>query len=132
MLPSERVFRVVIPGPPKAWERATVHKGRTLTSKAMRQAKAHVRSCLAAEALRQRWQTATGPVRLTLAFVRNRKPDAVPDGDNLAKMVMDCGNEILWDDDCRVVEFHAVKRRPGESEDECTIVTVEALSEEGS
>lgn len=132
MPPGDRVFRCVIPGPPKAWERATVHQGRTLTSKAMRQAKAHVRSCLSAEALRQRWQPAAEPVRLTLAFVRRRKPDAVPDGDNLSKMVMDCGNGIVWDDDCRVVELHAVKRRPGDGEDERTIVTVEVLSEEGS
>lgn len=126
------VFRCTIPGPPKAWERATVHRGRTLTSKAMRQAKAHVRSCLAAEALRQRWQPATGPVRLTLAFVRRRKPDAVPDVDNYCKLPADAANGILWDDDCRVVELHAAKRRAVEGEDERTIVTVEVLSEEGS
>ena len=129
---GDRVFHCVIPGPPKAWERATVHKGRTLTSKAMRQAKAHVRSCLAAEALRQRWQPATTPVRVTLAFVRARMPKARPDIDNLAKLPLDAANGIVWHDDALVVELRAVKRRPGEGEDECTIVTVEALSEEGS
>jgi len=118
-------LHAVIPGPPASWERATVHNGRTLTSAKMRAAKAHARASLQAAALAARWQPATGPVRLTLAFVRNRKPDAVPDGDNLAKMVMDSGNGILWDDDRRVVELRAVKRRPGEGEAECTIVTVE-------
>lgn len=126
------VFRCTIPGPPKAWERATVHRGRTLTSKAMRQAKAHVRSCLAAEALRQRWQPATTPVRVTLAFVRARMPEARPDIDNLVKLPLDAANGIVWHDDALVVELRAVKRRPGDGEGECTIVTVEVLSEEVS
>jgi Holliday junction resolvase RusA-like endonuclease len=124
------ILHAVIPGPPASWQRATVHGGRTLTPKGMRQAKAHARAALSAAALAGRWEPATGPVRLTLVFVRNRKPDAVPDGDNLAKMVMDSGNGILWDDDARVVELHAVKRRPGEGEAECTIVTIERLEGE--
>lgn len=129
---GERVFHCVIQGPPKAWERATVHQGRTLTSKTMRQAKAHARSCLAAEALRQQWQPATSPVRVTLAFVRARMPEARPDIDNLAKLPLDAANGIVWHDDALVVELRAVKRRPGDGEDERTIVTVEVLSEEGS
>lgn len=129
---GERVFHCVIQGPPKAWERATVHQGRTLTSKTMRQAKAHARSCLAAEALRQQWQPATSPVRVTLAFVRARMPEARPDIDNLAKLPLDAASGIVWHDDALVVELRAVKRRPGDGEDERTIVTVEVLSEEGS
>lgn len=124
-----RTLHAVIPGPPASWQRATVVGGRTLTPKAMRSAKRHARAALASAALAGRWEPATEPVRLTLVFVRNRKPDAVPDGDNLAKMVMDSGNGILWDDDCRVVELHATKRRPGEGESECTIVTVETMEE---
>ena len=95
----------------------------------MRKAKAHARASLQAGALAARWQPATGPVRLTIAFVRNRKPDAVPDIDNYGKLVADAANRILWDDDCRVVELRAVKRRPGEGEAECAIVTVEVLDE---
>lgn len=132
MPPGDRVFRCVIPGPPKAWERAVPHKGRKLTSEKMRAAQTHVRSCLAAEALRQRWQPASGPVRLTLAFVRRRKPDAVPDASNYVKLVEDCANGIVWEDDRQVVELHAAKRRAVDGEDERTIVTVEVLSEDGS
>lgn len=124
-----RTLHATIPGPPASWQRATVVGGRTLTPKAMRGAKRHARAALAAAALAGRWEPATGPVRLTLAFVRNRKPDAVPDVDNLSKMPLDAANGILWDDDCRVVELHATKRRPGEGESECTIVTVEVLDE---
>ena len=126
-----RSITVTIPGPPASWERATVHNGRTLTSAKMRRAKAHARASIQAAALAQRWQPATGPVRLTIAFVRNRKPDAVPDVDNLCKLPADCANGVLWDDDCRVVELHAVKRRPGEGEAEQTIMTAEALDDEG-
>ena len=120
-----RSITVTIPGPPASWERATVHNGRTLTSAKMRKAKAHARASIQAAALAQRRQPATGPVRLTLTFVRNRKPDAVPDVDNLCKLPADCANGILWDDDRRVVELRAVKRRPGEGEAEQTIMTVE-------
>jgi Holliday junction resolvase RusA-like endonuclease len=126
-----RSITVTIPGPPASWERATVHNGRTLTSSKMRKAKAHARASIQAAALAQRWQPATGPVRLTLIFVRNRKPDAVPDVDNYAKLVCDSANGILWHDDALVVELRAVKRRPGKGEAECTIVTVEVLDDEG-
>ena len=121
------LLHAVIPGPPASWQRATVHAGRTLTPKGMRQAKAHARAALAAAALQWRWEPATGPVRLTLVFVRDRMPDAVPDASNYVKLYEDAGNGILWDDDRRVVELHAVKRRPGEGEAECTIVTVERM-----
>ena len=127
-MPSD-ILHAVIPGPPASWQRATVHNGRTLTPKGMRQAKAHARAALAAAALQWRWEPATGPVRLTLVFVRNRKPDAVPDVDNYSKLVCDSANGVLWRDDACVVELHAVKRRPGEGEAECTIVCVERMGE---
>lgn len=124
-----RSITVTIPGPPTSWERTTEHKGRKLTSAKMRAAQKHIRSVLAAEALRQRWQPVAAPVRLTIAFVRNRKPDAVPDASNYVKQYEDCANGILWDDDRRVVELRAVKRRPGEGEAECTTMTVEVLDD---
>lgn len=126
-----RTLHAVIPGPPASWQRATVVGGRTLTPKVMRSAKRHARAALASAALAGRWEPATGPVRLTLVFVRNRKPDAVPDVDNYCKLVADAANHILWDDDCRVVELWSIKRRPGEGEAECTVVTVEVLNDEG-
>lgn len=122
-----RELHAVIPGPPRPWQRATVHQGRTLTPKGMRQAKAHARAALQAAALAGRWEPATGPVRLTLVFVRDRAEDAVPDASNYVKLYEDCANGILWDDDRRIVELRALKRRPGEGEDERTIVTVECV-----
>lgn len=121
-------LEATIPGPPAAWQRATVVGGRTLTPKGMRAAKAHARASLAAAALAARWQPATGPVRLTLELVRARKPDATPDVDNYSKLVCDAANGLLWDDDARVVELVARKRRPAEGESERTIVVVEVLS----
>jgi Holliday junction resolvase RusA-like endonuclease len=130
---SGKVFsnamNAVIPGPPASWQRPRRGEGGkgSFTTSTMRKAKAHARAALAAAALQWRWEPATGPVRLTLVFVRNRKPDAVPDVDNYSKLVCDSANGVLWQDDALVVELHAVKRRPGEGEAECTIVCVERM-----
>jgi Holliday junction resolvase RusA-like endonuclease len=31
------------------------------------------------------------------------------DLDNLQKFVLDCGNQLLWSDDCKIFEIHALK-----------------------
>lgn len=32
-----------------------------------------------------------------------------PDLDNALKFVLDCGNKILWEDDCKIFEINALK-----------------------
>lgn len=46
-----------------------------------------------------------GPVRVVLGFYRSTKRKA--DVDNLAKTILDAGNQIVWLDDSQVLELHA-------------------------
>lgn len=120
----------IIPGPPAAWQRPRPGADGTgaFTPQKMREAKKHARASIAAVALAERWKPVTGPVRLTLEFVRNRKPDAVPDASNYTKLYEDAANGLLWKDDAQVVDLRALKRRPAEGEIEHTRITVEVLS----
>lgn len=122
-------LEATIPGPPATWQRPRRGEGGkgAFTTTSMRKAKAHARAALAAEALRARWAPATCPLQVTIECVRNRKPDARPDGDNLAKLVLDAANGVLWDDDARVVDLRVIKRRPEVGEVEHTRVVVEAV-----
>jgi Holliday junction resolvase RusA-like endonuclease len=55
------------------------------------------------------------PIYVDLSFCylnkRNSKkpPQGRPDVDNLAKLVLDAGNGILWDDDSQIVKLTACK-----------------------
>lgn len=48
------------------------------------------------------------------------------DVDNMAKFVLDCGNEILWPDDRYIIELSCKKRF---SQKPCTIIDVEIIPE---
>jgi Holliday junction resolvase RusA-like endonuclease len=120
-------LRVTIPGPPRAWQRATPTKGRAMTSVKAKKQKRHIRSCISAEAFVSRWTLATGPVRVDIDCYQRRIPTAKPDGDNLAKNVLDSANGILWRDDAQVVDLtvrkHDVRVVGGEERTEI-VVTV--------
>lgn len=47
-----------------------------------------------------------------------------PDVDNLEKLVLDCGNGILWNDDSQIVDIQAKK---GFSNFPCTIIEYDAI-----
>lgn len=129
---AKGILHAVIPGPPASWQRPRRGENGqgSFTTSTMRKAKAHAARSLAAAALAARWKPADVPLRVTLVFVRARMPESRPDIDNLCKLPLDAANGIVWTDDARVVELHAVKRRPGDGEAEQTIVTVERLEGE--
>jgi Holliday junction resolvase RusA-like endonuclease len=119
---------IVIPGPPRAWQRAVVANGRTLTPRTMRAHKQHAVVCMRAAALASRWEMATGPVRLEIDCYRRRLATAVPDGDNYSKLHCDAGNGILWRDDAQVVELtvrkHDVRVVGGEERTEVVVAVL--------
>lgn len=49
-----------------------------------------------------------------------------PDTSNLMKFYEDCGNGILWPDDCLLIDEHPIKRY---SQNPCTIITVTPINE---
>ena len=108
-------YEIRIPMRPVPKGRPFMGKGRAFTPKRTRTAE---------ETLRWAFLDAgvprlAGPVKLVLTFVFTRPkskssarpyPTIRPDLDNLVKTVKDAGNEILWDDDCQIVNLHAFKR----------------------
>jgi Holliday junction resolvase RusA-like endonuclease len=121
-------LHIVIPGPPRAWQRATPVKGSAHTSKSARKHKRHIRSCISAAALAARWVLAAGPVRVEIGCYQRRIPTAKPDGDNLAKNALDSANGILWRDDAQVVELtvrkHDVRIAGGEERTEVRVIVM--------
>ena len=71
------------------------------------------------------WQLLTGPCELWVWIYReppksplwkaNGVPDRVPDADKLARSLGDAFSGILYDDDKRITDLHAIKRygKPG-------------------
>jgi len=136
---------VVIPGRPKAWERARTSGKRRYHSPAMEAAadKIAARVLVAARkaGIRQfppcAHLTVTAlwarpgripeghPLRGTNPFQRHPRP-VVPDADNVAKLVMDAiGRVNLWGDDAQVTRLESVKQWASESEGSATIVMIE-------
>jgi Holliday junction resolvase RusA-like endonuclease len=103
---------------PKARPRFT-RQGFAYTTKENRDFEAKLKLLMRAEF---RGKPLEVPLRLELTFsvpkpksCKRQHPTVKPDVDNFCKMVMDCGNGILWTDDNLVVELVARKEygKPG-------------------
>lgn len=92
---------IVIPGTPTPWQRTNAVGGRRLTPASMRRAKAHVRACTLA-ARPRKWSTDL-EYGVRLDCFRRRIASARPDVDNLAKLIYDGANGLLWSDDSQIV-----------------------------
>jgi Holliday junction resolvase RusA-like endonuclease len=93
--------RFVIPGKPVSWKRGNIVKGRIVTDKAMRAAKTKVRFCAVSAMARQ--SPLEGPLELRCDFYNRRKRTAVPDVDNLLKLIADALNGVVYIDDAQCV-----------------------------
>lgn len=102
---------------PTPWARPTtaIINGfrRTLTTKKAREASETLKYLMRAK---WRGQPLEAPLKLELVFSITKPksckrpfPSVKPDVDNFIKMVMDCGNEIIWKDDNLIVEISARK-----------------------
>lgn len=122
-----------VPGKPNAWQRAVPLKGRAFTPKSMRAAKRAVAMC-GQLAMRGR-PLLEGPVRLDIAAVYphpKRGPQrywrsAVPDVDNLAKLIADALEGVVYANDrtvCRGLTDKIYGPRA------CTLVRVTPLAGE--
>ena len=122
-------MRLVIPGNPVAQGRPrATRQGRVYDPETSRNYKAYVRLLASQKNLVARM---SGPlsVKITAVFEipksKTKKfkaaalalkelPTKKPDADNVAKIVCDSVNGILWDDDCQIVEL-SVKKIYGEA-----------------
>lgn len=125
---------ITIPGPPRAWKRTNSVDGKRLMSKKARQEKRHARLCLRAALLLAEGWDFTQPVTVEAHFYQRRKPAAVPDCDNLFKLIGDAGNGLLWKDDAQIVrqvaQKHDVRVIEGKDALPYTVVHVEAVDGE--
>lgn len=115
---------IVIPGEPKGKARARVtRQGHAYTPAATKSAEAWVRQCIMEQA---RWPRIEGPLRVEITAVQpipyswSRKkraaaeagellPTGRPDWDNVAKLVCDAANHLLWVDDAQIVQASIAK-----------------------
>ncbi len=115
---------VTIPGPARGKGRPRFGNGRTYTDTATQNAEAWVRLC--AEPVRP-MVPLDGPLavrievavavpaswsrlRRAAALAGTTRPTGKPDADNIAKLVLDPLNGLLFRDDAQVVELTVVKR----------------------
>ena len=121
-------MKLVIPGEPVAQGRPRVTKFGTYDPEKSKDYKAYVKLLASQKNLAARL---SGPlnVKITAVFAIPRSkskkfkaaalalkelPTKKPDADNVAKIVCDSVNGILWDDDCQIVEL-SVKKIYGEA-----------------
>jgi Holliday junction resolvase RusA-like endonuclease len=121
---GSRSLEVVIPGDPVAKGRPRFGRGRTYTPAATLKAEGAMRRALQAAVLEHGWGLpARGEVGVTLAFtlpltqaqhkrgVESADHVCRPDLDNLAKLVLDAANGLIWWDDCQITHLGVSKRR---------------------
>jgi Holliday junction resolvase RusA-like endonuclease len=121
---TARSLEVVIPGDPVAKGRPRFGRGRTYTPAATLKAEGAMRRALQAAVLEHCWGLpARGEVGVTLAFtlpltqaqarrgVESADHTVRPDLDNLAKLVLDAANGLIWFDDCQITHLGVSKRR---------------------
>lgn len=109
----------IIPGDPKAWQRARTFGKRFFNSSQM----VHYQNKIAVFAKNEGIKIIDGPINLELEFYfsrpkkwcRAKDPTCAlvmprrPDADNLIKMISDGLNGIAWNDDAQIVEVRAKK-----------------------
>lgn len=116
-----------VPGPPCGKQRPRVLKsGRAFTPAKTKAYEAHVRGCARADGAIGP-ELLAGPLQVHLhcrmpipkSFSRKKRADAVtgalahtskPDADNIAKVVTDALNGVLWRDDSQIVTLVVSKR----------------------
>lgn len=109
-------MEIIIDRAPVVWARPRFSKGRAFTAKPQAEAKEAIR-WLFKKAWRGEPLGKEIGIRLSLTFFFKapRKKDCGtfkrtrPDGDNLAKLILDCGNGLLWEDDAQVVDLRIIK-----------------------
>lgn len=119
----------VMPGKPVQWRRVAPGeaKGTAHNPAPYRKAKKAMARHMALVAAGRRWRMAAGPLSLVVMTVKQapkvalrahaagdpfaRLTTTTPDADNLAKLVMDAGNKLLWADDAQVVDLVEMKRQ---------------------
>lgn len=102
-----RMLTIRIPGRLVPWARVRASGKRRYTAPRVAGEKRRLAS-LAASALPVGWDP-SGEMQLALWVCRRRKWTATPDADNLAKIVMDAWNGLVWLDDSQIVALHVYK-----------------------
>lgn len=113
-------FRFTIPGAPCPWARAGHRGGVSFTPAKQRKWMAAARAVMYVAMFKAGHRSPlTGPVLLTIrAFWPRPRSRAIghacarpvrPDADNVGKIVMDAGNDVLWMDDAQVVSLTVEK-----------------------
>ena len=122
-------LQIVVDGPPKAKGRPRFGKGRVFTPKATVDAERGM-GWRAKEAMKGR-DLFDGPLAVLIhAWVKTPKkgkhahPIVKPDADNLAKLVCDALNGIVWHDDKQIVDLQVIKNY---SPDPRTVINVRSL-----
>lgn len=133
---------IVIPGKPCAWQRARSNGKVRFDSPEQARNKLTI-SQIGAEAMRGR-APLTGPLELVVAAfwpypksISEKKRRAYgtqfftsrPDGDNVAKLLGDALNNIVWRDDAQIVTLQVTKRYGVIPQ---TVIRVIPLTEEGN
>jgi Holliday junction resolvase RusA-like endonuclease len=119
-------LQIVVDGPPKAKGRPRFGKGRVFTPKATVDAERgigwHARVAMIGR------EIFDGPLAVQIhAWVKAPKkgkhthPIVKPDADNLAKLVCDALNKIVWHDDKQIVDLQVIKNY---SPDPRTVINV--------
>lgn len=121
----------VVPGPPRSWKRANLVRGRLLEPRGQRRLKERVALAFRAACVRERlrWPRNAARYSLDVRAYQRRKASAVPDVDNLAKLVLDALQGLAYEDDARVVRLSCEKLDVREvGGDPRTEVLLEALA----
>jgi Holliday junction resolvase RusA-like endonuclease len=112
-------FKFVVQGDPRSKARPRVVRGRTFTPKTTMEAEASV-AAAASDALEGVDWDFTGPMRLDIDFYM--KTARLTDCDNLAKLVMDAIQGLVFENDSQVSDLHV--RRFNRADEPRTEVSV--------
>ena len=124
-------MEIIIPGDPVSWARPRFSKGRAFTAKKQADAKTMIQWHLVKGWKKLPLKAPNGlSVRLDFVFKTSKKKEigtwktTRSDLDNLAKLVLDAGNGVLYEDDGQVAELLVRKRWDTEAK---TIIEVREL-----
>lgn len=125
------MLEVTVEGMPIPWARPRFNGGRAFTHPNQLKAKLRLKSLLKSQWPKGPVEGSAMLVELTFLYRARRKADlgspkvTRPDGDNLAKLVLDAANGILWTDDSQVTDLRICKKYGPAA---ATIIKVRALS----
>lgn len=140
-----------IPGKPLAQERRgtrIVHAGHRVFAKSYDPAQSKNAKATVQQLARDGWNGCVwvGPVRVAItcwfelprASWRKRNPTpegpyaGKPDADNLAKLICDAMQGVVYLNDSQISELHVVKRRAAQGEPAKTVVVAESIDDGGA